>query len=870
MIDYLSLTDLEQSLRNKNTDMAMTILPNQERETYLKFTPPYLNNSFSLITRIDSKISSLDELQSKRIAIQRSNFVEEKITNNHHAIKLLKKDSQLDSLIAVTNGEADAAVTLLPTATYLIRQYFSDDLKVATSLPDFQANLPFSIRSDEPMLYTVILKSIEQLKPGYINGLMSNWKGMPPPKRGIWKAYISSYKTLSIAASVFAFLCLIFISYLAYKRHGVLREAEYFEFRGTLLDSIPMAISVRDLDGRFIFCNQLFYSQLRITPDIVIGKLTSEFTGLPIEEAVEQERLYLQVLKAGKPDQRQLDVTVNGVPLTLRQWDRPFTDKHGNIAGLISGYADVTADVLLLQKLRDAHESAVQANEAKSKYLAVMSHEIRTPLNAIIGLLELTIQRMDSGNDCNREDLEVAYDSSKSLVELIDDVLDLAKIESGRTNLISQRCNVSDLIHSVTRTFSAVAQQKNIYLIVNDHCSETFDISLDGGRFKQVLSNLLSNAIKFTDSGGVTIDLSCDEIDKFIHVKIKISDTGIGISENDQIELFKPFSQAHAIDHNRGGTGLGLMICRQLIEMMGGKLELHSVLGEGTQVSIHITAPKLEKALPSMPLLKEEKHMRKQKLDILLVDDHPANRLLLSQQAQFLGHTIKEAEDGSQAFLLLQDHVFNLIITDCNMPIMDGYQLSQKWREYEAKNNLPRTWILGFTANVHPEEQQRCLDAGMDGCLFKPVSLAQLEVSLSDLPLQANSSKKDWSIPKDTPILDKDSIDSITGRNEKLTQMLIIQLHTSNALDLDQLNRKIHEKQWKDLAVLAHRLKGVGRLINSTPLITATTAYENSLSAQHEERTLLERSLILKITLEKLQLALLSHIQTNEQSTTNT
>ena len=867
LIDYPVLSALENSLITKNTDMALTLLPNAERESYLKFTEPYLFNSFALITGIGSEADSLQALKNKRVAIQRSNFVADKISKSYPGIELIKKESQLDSLIAVANGEADAAVTLLPTATYLIRQYFSEDLKVATSLPDFQANLPFSVRTEQKMLYDVMRKSIEQLKPGYIASLMNNWKSTPPAKKSVWRDYINSYKKLSMIATLVAILMIILIIYLIAKRHRALRDIEHFELRSTLLDSIPLAISVRDLEGRFVFCNQVFYSQLRISPEDVIGRLTSEFMGLPADQAKEQERLYFQVLEKGIADQRQLDAVVNGFPLTFRQWDRPFTDKRGHISGLISGYADVTSSVLLLQQLREAHDHAVQANEAKSRFLAVMSHEIRTPLNAIIGLLELTIQRLDLGGSCDRDDLEVAYGSSRSLIELIDDILDLAKIESGKLSLMPARCNIMEVIHSVNRIFSGVARQKGLYLRFNQDANEVPDLSLDAGRMKQILSNLLSNAIKFTDAGGVTVNIHSTRTDQGISINIQITDTGIGISSDDQIKLFKPFSQVNAPQHSRGGTGLGLAICRQLVEMMGGDLELRSTPGQGTQVAIVITAPELE-PLEDLPVASHEKERAvRQQLNVLLVDDHPANRLLLGQQLEFLGHKIQEAEDGAQAFEIAKSQKFDLIITDCSMPIMDGYQLTREWRNYEALHDISPCWILGFTANAQPEERVRCVETGMDGCLFKPVSLAELESCLANLePRISNPSRTYISPTEKQPLFDNASIDGLTGGDTKLAHMLVVQLHDSNKLDLEQLKSKIQEKQWKEIAALAHRLKGVARLINSAPLITATTNYEQAFSDQDEETKLAKLSKNMTITLETLQAALLNKIQQHIQT----
>ncbi len=868
VVDVATLADLEQSLRTKNSDMALTLLPNAERAQYLNFTEPFLFNSFALVTSKNSQIIDITNLSKKKVAIQRSNFVADKIIQIDPSITLVKKDSQLDSLVAVANGEVDAAITLLPTATYLIRQYFSEDLKVSTSLPDFAANLPFSIRREQTLLYGVIKKMIDQLGPNYINGLMNNWKAAAPAKSSIWKEYISSFRLLIKFAVAGLIFSLSLILYLYIKRRHVQQDAERFEFRSTLLDSIPMAIAVRDLESRFVFCNQVFYTQLKVSPEAVIGKLTSEFIGLDRDQAEAHQRLYFQALKNGVADQRQLDAKVNGVHLTFRQWDRPYTDKNGNVAGLISGYADMTSNVLLLQQLRNAHDQAVKANEAKSRFLAVMSHEIRTPLNAIIGLLELTIQRIVRGDSWDREDLEVAYGSSKALIELIDDILDLAKIESGSMTLTNQRCNLSDIIRSVTRVFSGVARQKGLYLNLEEDIQSVDDISFDAARLKQILSNILSNAIKFTDSGGVTIKVHNHTTANNVDIHIEISDSGIGISPEDQAILFNPFTQATNVNHSRGGTGLGLVICRQLVKMMGGQLELHSDYGKGTQITIDLTALKLDPAAVVPAPLEKDKSNVKRQLKVLLVDDHPANRLLLGQQLEFLGHTVKEAEDGLQALELLDKHVFDLIITDCSMPIMDGYELTRRWRAHETHRGLPACWIMGFTANAQPEERLRCIETGMDGCLFKPVSLAELEACIDHLEprdLASNNIQKSEK-NSDADLIDNASVEALTNGNENLKKALLMQLHTSNELDLQQLKEGINQHQWKELSLLAHRLKGVARLINSKPLIKSTQAYEEGFSKPSSDAQLKALAVTIEQTMEELQASLSSQLKIKQFS----
>jgi Signal transduction histidine kinase len=291
---------------------------------------------------------------------------------------------------------------------------------------------------------------------------------------------------------------------------------------------------------------------------------------------------------------------------------------------------------------------------------------------------------------------------------------------------------VRELVESVARVFDGLARQKALELRLEIEAEAACDVLIDPLRFKQILSNLVSNAIKFTDFGHVKIRVYGERVagDR-LALELSVQDSGIGISEDEQRQLFEPFSQvARSGNASRGGTGLGLTICRKLAEMMGGTVRMESRPGEGTTVTVRLLLQTLE-SLPECETGQAQVASRTtHALKVLVVDDHVANRMLLSQQLEHLGHQVEVAADGSQALQAWHPGDFDLVITDCNMPVLNGYGLARRIRELEEEMAAEPCVIFGFTANAQPDEIENCRLAGMDDCLFKPIGLDNLRARL--------------------------------------------------------------------------------------------------------------------------------------------
>ena len=562
------------AMREDEADMTLMLRPNPEREQFLRFTQPYVSSSYVLITLPNSEQKTIAQLQNKRLAILKGSLQIGILTKQYPDIKWVEVDNYVDSLVAVVDGKADAAVLAFPIARYLVDSYFADDLQITSSIPVLRADLPIAVRKDRPLLFGVMEKTLDQLEPSVVGDLLERWQSLRPREGRVWSD-VRLLRWISIAGGAGLCLLLLWLIY-AYKRQKQLRDqANALAFRSALLDGIPQSIVVRDLQGHFVLCNQEFYKSFMLRPEQVLGRGTAQLPGLAEGQAQALEQNYFALLSKGAADLQQVEIDINGQHMFLQQWTIPYKERD-QTAGLVMGWIDITSSILLQKQLQEVRDQAVEASEAKSRFLAVMSHEIRTPLNAIIGLLELAMRRVDQGGEWDREGIEVAYSSSQSLLLLIGDILDLAKIEAGKLVLEPQRCEPQGILDSVTRVFHGVARQKGLYLLAESESESEpepepdYAVLLDAGRLKQILSNLLSNAIKFTDRGGVKVRLSSQKLGANLHLLFEVTDSGIGISAGDQAQLFEPFSQAQGPTNQRGGTGLGLAICRQLVAMMGG------------------------------------------------------------------------------------------------------------------------------------------------------------------------------------------------------------------------------------------------------------------------------------------------------------
>ena len=496
------------------------------------------------------------------------------------------------------------------------------------------------------------------------------------------------------------------------------------------LSSLSDGVAIWSADEKLVRCNEVYRASVRrlpeaVTPGTSLERAVRAATGLEIDGRSAVPPGGQEAVVAGILAQHRAGSGTAEFPTGKGRWARLSVSRTAS-GGVVSLFSDITELRRRQSELHAAARAAEAANQAKSTFLATMSHEIRTPMNGVIGTAELLGREQLS--ERQKRLVDTVRTSAATLLRIIDEVLDLSKIEAGRMELEEAPFGLRALVESIAGALSVQAEHKGIALLAAVEPGTPDWLSGDATRLRQILFNLLGNAIKFTEAGEIRIGARALSTGQGrVRLALSVADSGIGMSEDQMARLFQPFVQADSSTTRRfGGTGLGLSIVRHLAELMGGEATVESVPGKGSTFTVTLDLAIAEGAsAPAVPVAVAPHEAMAG--TVLAVDDYAINLEVLAGQFEILGVPLETAAGAVEALAKWRAKPYAVVLTDIQMPDMDGFELTRRIRAEEALSNTGRrTPIVALTANAMKSEAEKCLEAGMDGYLTKPLTLDRL------------------------------------------------------------------------------------------------------------------------------------------------
>ena len=854
----LPWTELLNAVREDKVDLIPAVSLISERNENMLLSKPYFSEPMVLVGPAGTKVASIADLSGKTIAVLMNYSFEKAIRHDFPNAQIHLSNSIEDAFSAMGNGKADVYIGPLSAITRMQRQKPYPKIKFISPTP-YNIRLCIGVNKEYPELVKIVNRVIDSISEPQHQAIYRKWLEMPVPE--LSKSFIPHLTPFIIIHALVIILLIAFLFFWVRRLHSEISHRKRVEAKmkdnlmilETMFDTIPGPVFYVGINGEFLGGNRAFCDEIiGISREKMLGmKLNDILASQNADKITFFQRKTSELIQSPGIHIYDLEFTcADGATRDFSVYSATFK-RNNKEAGIISIMLDISEKKKIEKELLLAKNLAEAATDAKSNFVANMSHELRTPLNAVIGITHLIMQT--ELNEKQLSYLQKIDTASRHLLGVINDILDFSKIEAGKMSMEQIDFSLNTIFRELKDMFAAKAREKNLNLSFNINPSVPVSLRGDPLRLKQILINLVSNAVKFTNVGDITVAAECGrKRGNRLRVKFSVVDTGIGIAQEQMENLFVPFTQAdNSMTRKFGGTGLGLVITKRLVELMSGKLNVVSTVGAGSSFTFDAeleTGKQSDEVTDTSTIIAINRMTMKSKniekiekirgAKVLLVEDNSINRQVAMEMLSQVGMIVESAENGQEAVdaIVGNGKEYDAVFMDVQMPIMDGYKATEMIRA--AGSNVP---IIALTAHVMPAAIKRCLQSGMSDHLNKPLNpelmystlLKWIKPGLREfIPLAPRGQTVEEPQLCDMPGLNLTQALDPIDNDTVLMKQLLDTFRKDFGHEGDNILRALDEQDLNYLKHSFHKLKGSASYIGAENIRSTATTLEDKLVAE--------------------------------------